>query len=92
MWGGALSRTQHPQGGGQTQPLLLTDAPGTLPTCAHVSLRAGRAEGRRPQETEGEGGTRLGACPAGGELGDQDLKTTRINRFMYQEQAKVFTS
>lgn len=79
-----------PQGGGQTQTLLLTDASATLPTCGHVSLRA-EGRGEKPQENRGRGVDPLGGpalLEGSGEVGE-DLKTTRINRFVYQEQARV---
>lgn len=62
-----------PRVGDKPSPYCSRMPPARCPR-VHVSLRAGRAEGRKPQETEGEGGTRWGACPAGGEQGDQDLK------------------
>ena len=91
VWGGAPSLEPGlPQGGGQTQPLLLTDATATLSTCGHASLRAdsrGEKAPRKQRERDGPaGGPAL--LEGSGEVGE-DLKTTRINRFVYQEQARV---
>lgn len=87
-----LCRARLPQGRGQTQPLLLTDASCTLPTCAHVSLRSEGGGERAPRHSRGRGVDPLGVpalLEGSWEVG-KDLKTTRINRFVYQEQARVF--
>lgn len=88
-----LRRAWLPQGRGQTHPLLLTDASCTLPTCAHVSPRSEVGGEKAPRNSRGRGVDPLGV-PAllEGSWEVEDLKTTRINRFVYQEQARVFTS
>ena len=85
-----LSGARPPPGWG-TNPALIAHR--CLRHAVHVWTHVaagGQQRGESPKKTEGEGWTRWGVCPAGGERGGwEDLKTTRINRFMYQEQARV---
>jgi hypothetical protein len=88
VWGGAPSAEPGPPPPGWgTNPALIARTPP-----AHMCAQGG---GEKAPETAGkEEWTRWGGpCPAGRKgVGGEGLKTTRINRFVYHEQARVFTS
>lgn len=80
VWGGVPLSGAWPPGWGTTQPLLLY--------AEGVGEKAPETAGERLDPLGGLGGP----CPAGREGDKGRLKTTRINRFVYHEQARIFTS
>lgn len=94
VWGGApLQSPAPPRVGDKPSPYCSQTPPARCPR-VHTCPAFGGRRGEGPQEQQRERGGPAGGpalLEGNGEV-REDLKTTRINRFMYQEQARVFTS
>lgn len=83
-----------PRVGDKPSPYCSQMPPARCPrvhTCPRVQGER-RGESPKKQQREREGPPRGPALLEGSGGIREDLETTRINRFVYQEQARVFTS